>query len=134
LLLLTSATETMTNQAIEENEWTGDASARTYDQDETRDHLPGASLMMTEFPSSSTESRPSREPRKARCRGKGNRLQFLKCSGWAGREMPKSCLSPSAEGKATGKPDALNGACPVLRRAERKGLAMAPRSRPFLLY
>jgi hypothetical protein len=40
----------MTNQAIEENEWTGDASARTYDQDETRDHLPGASLMMTEFP------------------------------------------------------------------------------------
>src|SRR5437879_4373441 len=81
----------MTNEVIEGNEWAAYGALETYRQDETRDHLQGASLMMTEFPYYSVELRPPRESRKTRHRGKGNRLQFFLGSGW----QVARCINPA---------------------------------------
>ena len=40
----------MTNEAIEGNEWAAYGALDTYHLDETRDHLTGASLMVTQPP------------------------------------------------------------------------------------
>ncbi len=66
--------------------------------------------------------------------GEGAQVAILDGKGLAGREMHKTCLIPNVQRSATGEPDASKEARPVLRRAERKGPVMVPRSRPILLY